>query len=214
MPCDKADSLLACLLQASRSWTSHPWFNNTGVEGTTHTRSHVYQIPTARGSHRISHPDRNDTNLIEAQRYAGSTNKSQRAAESSGSSVCAGATGRENERDTRIESTRDTTDDDVFKYSEDGDTDDNDFYESTEAGVFATLRQRRDHSSVQVVHAERPEGVMQGPAPDAEAEHSNTMPVSLGRRATSEELMRGQISELAPDELLEIVPLIVQIVRR
>ncbi|CAN0161609.1 unnamed protein product, partial [Pylaiella littoralis] len=123
LPCEKADSLLACLLQASRSWTSHPWFNNNGVEGTTHTRSHIYRIPT-------------------------------------------------------------------------GD-------------AVATPSLRRSYKSVKLS-----EGGMQGSASDSEAEHSQNISTSQDRRAASEELMRDNTSDLAPEELLQIVPHVVQVVRR
>lgn len=44
LPAEEADSLLVRLLDLSRDWTSHRWYNNNGVEGRTHARSHVYRL--------------------------------------------------------------------------------------------------------------------------------------------------------------------------
>lgn len=113
--------------------------------------------------------------------------------------------GGEGEGVTGTESAGETPDG-VLKCSGDGEIGRNYFSDSTEGGAFATPRRLRYHSNVHV-DAESSESVLQGPAPDAEAEHSN-------RRATSEEFVSNENSELAPKELLEIVPLIVQVVRR
>lgn len=208
MPCEKADSLLACLLQASRSWTSHPWFNNNGVEGTTHTRSHIYRIPTVQGSLcSISDPDWDHTKSNGSQRRAGTT-ESPTAAEGSGSHGCARAVGGEDGGGTRMVSTR-GTDVGEFILTKDGEIGHNDLFESAEGDAFATPSLRRSYNSVKLS-----EGGMQGPAPDSEAEHSQNISTSQDRRAASEELMRDNTSDLAPEELLQIVPHVVQVVRR
>ncbi|CAN0179157.1 unnamed protein product [Ectocarpus sp. 6 AP-2014] len=47
LPRDKAEGLLARMLQLSRDWTSQTWFNANGLEGRTHSRSCAYRIPAA-----------------------------------------------------------------------------------------------------------------------------------------------------------------------
>ncbi|CAN0502400.1 unnamed protein product [Ectocarpus sp. 12 AP-2014] len=47
LPRDKAEALLAKMLQLSCNWTSQTWFNANGLEGRTHSRSRAYRIPTA-----------------------------------------------------------------------------------------------------------------------------------------------------------------------
>lgn len=44
LPSGKADCLLTAMLQISRGWTSYPWYNNNGVEGRSHTRTCVFRL--------------------------------------------------------------------------------------------------------------------------------------------------------------------------
>ncbi|CAM9621199.1 unnamed protein product [Scytosiphon promiscuus] len=198
LPLEKAEDLLACLLEISRGWTTQPWFTSNGVEGRSHSRSRAFYIPTAedraRGFGTVPKNVPVDGKARDAGRYAASrpTVASQRRGSTDTSSA-----GAEPSRNV----------DGGFQFSDSEEFD----YESCPPGEGHIDPSVDRPSSVQQLLAGRSDDRTN----KLDAQHVVVKPPnSTGRPSTSEHLKPSERLDAAPPELLEIVPVVVEAVRR
>lgn len=207
LPAEKADRLLACLLRASRDWISRPWYNASGTPGMTHNRSFIYRIPTARDTSNnnsvnttttgISETDQDQIRpsptqaLDEAQRRAGScpVASSDSVSDSGGGDECTQAMRRKSGGGA----------DDVLQPSFEDESFDYGWTEAGEVGG-GSADPRGGGAAMGWV-----EGAMPASAPASEAQDS------AGKKTWIDD---DQGAAVAPQELLEVVPLVVEAVRR
>ena len=213
LPAEKADGLLARLLHASRGWTSRPWYNVNGTPGLTHNRSCVYRIPTARagtGTCTVSGVDQDQAGPAKtsdkARRCTGSgpAAVSGRGAKSGGGGggECAWAVGWKSECGDDV--TLQSSDEESFYY---------DFPEAGKvgggggggvAGIAGAGAGAGADPPGGATAAEQAEGAMRWSPPKTEP----------GDSAGKTWIDDDQGAEVAPEELLEVVPLVVEVVRR
>ena len=216
LPAEKADGLLARLLHASRGWTSRPWYNVNGTPGLTHNRSCVYRIPTARagtGTCTVSGVDQDQAGPAKtsdkARRCTGSgpAAVSGRGAKSGGGGgggggECAWAVGGKSECGDDV--TLQSSDEESFYY---------DFPEAGKvgggggggvAGIAGAGAGAGADPPGGATAAEQAEGAMRWSPPKTEP----------GDSAGKTWIDDDQGAEVAPEELLEVVPLVVEVVRR
>lgn len=196
MPLKKAEDLLACLLEVSRGWTTQTWYTSNGVKGRSHSRSRAFHIPTAKDCARVSGTDPENVlangTAREAGRYAES--RPTTTARRRGSTEISTGETLGGSADERFQS----SDGEEFDY--DGGS------------------QGEDSASVGL-----PSGVPQSYAEGSRDETTKVVlnrnpaeqvPHSAGRPSQSEHLKPSENLEEAPAELLEIVPAVVEAVRR
>lgn len=96
LPTALANRLLVCLLDVSRDWTTYAWFNNNGVEGRSHSRSRIYRL--CKNNRSGSNDDNNSSDNDNAPNFPGNSSAfcSSAAAQWATSDSCAGAHGGQN----------------------------------------------------------------------------------------------------------------------
>lgn len=240
LPADKADSLLARLLRSSREWTSRPWFNVNGTPGMTHSRSFSYRIPVFGGSSgggggsgssscggsRISTSgvvsgtgrDREQACRVHAsdeaqRRQVGScsTSDSGKVTNScGGGGECVEATGRRRKKEGEP-----GPNDDVLQSSEDETFD----YDLSDAGGEVDSAVHPEGRATAGEPLSEGEERALGSVPDSKVgvmRRASTSDDNRRRSATTAvgERLLDEVSEVAPEELLEVVPHVVEAVRR
>ena len=237
LPAEKADNLLARLLSASRDWTSRPWYNASGTPGMTHNRSCMYRIPAARdssnsnnttttnnnNSSRSSGKNFSGTGRDQAHPMQGSDNARRRAGSGTtahydrvnvgggggadgddGGGECAGPMGRKNEYKADGTAPQSSSEDESFDYgfTDAGNVDDGDGDGGGGSGG-------GDNPPGSVTVAV---GRQEGDAMGSMSTSAN--PDAKDPAGTKSWIDDDQGAAVAPEELLDIVPLVVETVRR
>lgn len=218
MPPDYAASLLACLLEVSRDWTTQPWYNNNGVEGRSHSRSHIFRFRA--GTSVPPHATADDDAAVKdlstvAERCTPShiLGRPQQALQD-------GAVSRSLRPGSWEGRGFSEGNDGILQSSEDDEFDYYGLQASPEGCGTVGPNQSRRPSGQQDGHAflmsESRSGKAVEPSAAISSEPGSTCTSSINRdrRSTFEEIMLSDESDEAPAELRRIVPLIVDVVRR
>eukprot|EP00752_Nemacystus_decipiens_P002264 g2145.t1 len=212
LPAEKADSLLASLLHASRSWTSRPWYNVNGTPGLTHNRSCMYRIPTA-GATNNSSSSTTTTGIFGIDReqtdpaHATDDDKQRRAGLDAAavSDMVSDNGGRGGDEVAGVmQRTSECSNDDPLQSSED---------ESFDYG-FPGAREVSDGFVGDSGGDGERSGSARASVRAQRAKRSSLPETEAGKSAEHPWISNDQGAEVAPDELLEIVPRVVEIVRR
>lgn len=211
-------------------WTSHPWFNNNGVEGRSHSRSHIYRLPANRdgnsttsdgtiSSKYLSHV--RPTEATRMTEYVPHTEPLQATAgnDFGGGAFCSTAGRTRERRCERHKKTQDavalvesSSEDEPFEYGIIGAAADD---PTAAPQDFVASASRRDDTCGRVQVGEAGSvGAMSESAAASPKGEGILAASRRDRRATYEEMTLGENSDVAPAELLEIVPGVVEAVRR
>lgn len=199
LPLEKAEDLLACLLEVSRGWTTQPWYTSSGIEGRSHSRSRAFHIPTTGDYRRVSGTDPNNVpanvKAREAERISRPTTASEIRASAAipTGAVLSGST------DERFQSSEsEEFDYDACPQDEEASA----VSVGPTSGVRQSFTERLHDETNEVLPGSEPQKMVAGTS-------NNT-----ARSSTSEHLKPSERLDVAPPELLEIVPVVVEAVRR
>eukprot|EP00903_Cladosiphon_okamuranus_P021834 g20077.t1 len=210
LPAEMADRLLARLLHTSRDWTSRPWYNANGTPGLTHKRSCTYRIPSDRDNgSSIGNSDKSSSGSRKSSSIPGTDHDQTRPTRASDETQRRAGSGTTDLPDGVTEAERsggkctglmerrseDGTDDIVQSSSED---------ESFDCGFTEAGK----------VGGGGGGGGVGPPGSTAVMERSTPADSEAKDSAGTSWVDDDQGAAVAPEELLEVVPLVVEAVRR